>query len=280
MTNRLPVSVHILTWNSSQTLERAVASVKHCAEILVIDGGSQDDTVAIAERLGARVLPQRFPGAQGKPLMDFAAARNVGLEQATQPWILALDSDEILSDGAVQEIHDIVTTSGPGPAAYWVPRRYLLEDGTVVTRASTYPNERLYFFRKDAVERWEKPVHERVKLKDGAIIGRLHDGSLAPLPPLSVFYSKLNQYLRIEVEQSRGTGWKRWLLRIIHTLKGRAVSFVRLLWIWLIPWTGKRLPLPYEIARFWYAWKLILMTCPPVIPSSSARSAERTEGPE
>ncbi len=261
MTKLLPISVHILTWNSSQTLERAMKSVAGCAEILVIDGGSQDDTVAIAERLGARVIPQRFPGAQGKPLMDFAAARNAGLQQATQPWILALDSDEMMSPEGMKEIRSIVTAES-GAGAYKVPRRYLLDDDSVVMRASTYPNERLYFFHKDAVEQWEKPVHERVKLKDGVTIGRLQNGSLAPLPPLSVFYSKLNQYLRIEVEQAKGKGWKAWLRRVLHTLRGRSVASLRLIGIWMTPDMGKRLPLPYEVARFWYAWKLVMMTCP------------------
>lgn len=259
--SKLPVSVHILTWNSSQTLERAVGSVQECAEILVIDGGSQDETVAIAERLGARVLPQRFPGAQGKPLMDFSAARNAGLEQAMQPWILALDSDEVMSREGMEDIQKILE-NGEQHAAYWVPRHYLLEDDTVIARASTYPNERLYFFRKDAAERWEKPVHERIRLKEGMAVGRLEHGSFAPLPPLSVFYSKLNQYLRIEVEESKGKGWAAWLRRVTHTLRGRAVASLRLLKIWTLPGAGKRLPIQYEMARFWYAWKLILMTCP------------------
>ncbi len=270
--SKLPVSVHILTWNSAQTLERAMASVEGCAEILVIDGGSQDDTIMIAERCGARVIPQRFPGAQGKPLMDFSAARNTGLEHATQPWILTLDSDEVMSPDAMKEISTIVTKPQsqpepepepvPEPGAYFVPRRYVTPDGTVITLASTYPNERIYFFRKDAAERWEKPVHERIALKPGTTVRRLKDGSLAPLAPLSVFRSKLSQYLRIECEQSRGKGWLAWFRRVVHTLRGRIVSLIRLLWIWLLPHRGNRLPLRYEMARFWYGWKLVVMTCP------------------
>ena len=266
MSKQLPVSVHILTWNSGKTLESALRSVEGCAEILVIDGGSTDDTLPIAERYGARTLPQRFPGAQGQPLMNFAAARTVGLEQATQTWILCLDSDEKMSSDAMEEISAIVnrTPSKPVPelAAYRVPRQYTLEDGTVVLRASTYPNERIYFFHRDAVERWEKPVHERVVLKPGTMLRRLHSGSLAPLPPLSVFYSKLNQYLRIEVQEAKGKGWELWIRRVLRTLRGRAVASLRLIRIWVLPGNGARLPMSYEMARFWYSWKLIVMTCP------------------
>ncbi len=257
---KLPISVHILTWNSARTLERALASVRECAEVLVIDGGSQDETVQIAETASARVVPQRFPGAQGQPLMNFSAARNVGLEQATQPWILALDSDEVMAPEAMKEIRNVISKNECG--AYLVPRHYVMEDGTVVTLASTYPNERLYFFRKDAVEKWEKPVHERIVLKSETNIGRLAHGSLAPLAPLGVFRSKLTQYLKIEVEESRGKGWEHWLARVLHTLRGRTIAFLRILWIWLVPHEGKRLPLSYEWTRFWYGWKLIVMTCP------------------
>jgi glycosyltransferase involved in cell wall biosynthesis len=262
MREKLPVSVHVLAWNSGRTLERALESVAECAEVLVIDGGSTDETIALAERFGARVLPQRFPGAQGKPLMNFAAARNAGLEQASQPWILALDSDEVMSKEAMRSIREIVTAKESLYGAYFVPRRYAMADGTVIARASTYPNERLYFFRKDAAERWEKPVHERIVLKTGQRIGHLEDGSLAPLSPLSVFYSKLNQYLRIEVEEAKGKGWQAWLRRVMHTARGRTLACVRIGKIWLRPSGGPRLPMEYEIARFWYAWRLIVMTCP------------------
>lgn len=261
MSDKLPVSVHVLTWNSAQSLERALASVVRCAEILVIDGGSTDATMEIAEKFDARVLPQRFPGAQGQPLNDFAAARNVGLRNATQPWILALDSDEEMSPAAMEEILAIVKKDDR-PAAYRVPRQYVLEDGSVVAFASTYPNERVYFFHKDAVDAWEKPVHERVRLKRDVPVLRLEHGSLAPLPPIGVFHSKLSQYARIEGENAPGKGWGHWLKRVVHTSRSRAIATVRLLWIWLIPRKGKRLPLQYETARYWYAWRLLVETCP------------------
>ncbi len=257
----LPISVQILTWNSEKTLERALLSVKQCAEILVIDGGSSDQTIAIAEKFNARVVPQRFPGAQGQPLMNFGAARSIGLEHATQPWILCLDSDEVMSPQAMEEISRIVLKSSE-PAAYWVPRLYVQEDGSVIERASTYPNERIYFFRKDAIDGWEKPVHERVRLKPGITPGHLKMGTFAPLAPLGVFRSKLTQYLRIEVEESRNKGWIHWFKRVLHTLRSRLIALLRLTKIWLLPGKGKRLPMRYEWTRFWYAWKLIILTCP------------------
>ena len=68
-------------------IARALASVAGSAdEIIVVDTGSRDSTVAIAQKAGARVF--HFPWVD-----DFAAARNAALEQTAGEWILWLDAD-------------------------------------------------------------------------------------------------------------------------------------------------------------------------------------------
>ena len=95
MSEILPLSVCMIVRNESLHLPKALASVQGiAAEIVVVDTGSTDDTVAIATAMGAKVL--HFDWTD-----DFAAARNSALEAATQPWILSLDADQILaSDSA------------------------------------------------------------------------------------------------------------------------------------------------------------------------------------
>jgi len=257
----IPVSVHVLTFNSAQTLKRALKSVKGCAEILLIDGGSTDDTFKIGEEYGARVVPQRPGEEQGKPLVDFAEARNRGLRESSQPWILVLDSDEAISPELFEELAQV--TKSDEPAAYWLPRRYVYPDGTRVEYASTYPNEHMYFFHRDAVTEWIKPVHERVGLKEGAPIRHLKGASLAPMPTIEEFKEKNGKYIAIEAALSRGQGWGNWLRhRLYHTLRSRCIALIRILWIWLLPRRGKRLPLRHELLRFWYGWQLIVKTCP------------------
>ena len=155
---KLPISVHILTFNSGETLERTLESAQECGEILVIDGGSKDKTLDLAERYNARIFFQWPDNPQGGPIEDFAAMRNIGLDRAQQPWILALDSDEYLSPELREELRGVVQGE---PAAYYVSRKYVLKGGTLVDYATTYPNERLYFFHRSVVEKWIKPVHER-----------------------------------------------------------------------------------------------------------------------
>ncbi|PIR48357.1 hypothetical protein COU80_05300 [Candidatus Peregrinibacteria bacterium CG10_big_fil_rev_8_21_14_0_10_55_24] len=261
MAEKPPISVHILTFNSAATLRRALTSVRDCAEILLIDGGSTDDTLVIGQEYGARTIEQRSPNEQGKPLGDFAAARNRGLAHTTQPWILVLDSDEVISPALWEEIASIAHQTQP--AAYLLPRRYVESDGTVIAHASTYPNEHLYFFHRDAVVQWIKPVHERVELKEGTPVYHLKGASLAPMPTIEEFKTKNLQYIRIEALRSHGCSWGHWLRhRVLHTLRSRLIALVRILWIWLLPHQGKRLPLTHEFLRFWYGWKLVVATCP------------------
>jgi hypothetical protein len=270
--SELPISVHILTWNSASTLRRALESVKHCRQILLIDGGSTDETAKIADEYDATIIAQPHPG---KPIMDFAAARNEGLRHATEPWIFSLDSDEYASPALMEELGKIATECKES-AAYLVLRKYVLPTGEAVGHASTYPNHRLYFFHRDAVTGWIKPVHERPALKPGAPIHLLRNACLAPIGTIEEYKAKNLRYIRIEAMQSAGKGWGYWLVhRLLHTLRSRAVALIRLLGIWLLPHRGKRLPLRYEMARFWYGWRLIVETAPGKSPITQPPVAKR-----
>ena len=88
----LPVSVIMPAYQRAALLPRAIASVRaqrtvQPAEIVVVDDGSSDRTADVAADLGARVV--RHPSNRG-----IAAARNSGVETATQPWLALLDSDD------------------------------------------------------------------------------------------------------------------------------------------------------------------------------------------
>ncbi len=88
----VPVSVVIAAYNRADMLRRAIASIRAQrpavpAEIVVVDDASHDDTAAVAEELGARVI--RHPVNRGE-----SAARNSAIAAATQPWIAVLDSDD------------------------------------------------------------------------------------------------------------------------------------------------------------------------------------------
>lgn len=98
----MTLSVCMIVKNEEKFLPMALASIKDLAEqIVVIDTGSTDSTIEIAQNAGAEVIPLPWPG-------DFAAARNVSLEHATQEWILVLDADEYLAPGTVEAIKHLI----------------------------------------------------------------------------------------------------------------------------------------------------------------------------
>ncbi|CAN1213019.1 hypothetical protein TUMEXPCC7403_22640 [Tumidithrix helvetica PCC 7403] len=84
------LSLCMIVKNESQNLPRCLESVKDFVnEIVIIDTGSEDDTVEIAQSYGAKI--DRFDWCN-----DFAAARNYSLSKATSEWILVLDADQEL----------------------------------------------------------------------------------------------------------------------------------------------------------------------------------------
>ena len=82
------ISLCVITKNEQNNISRCIDSVKkYVSEIIVVDTGSSDETVNIAENLGARVFSYQWAS-------DFGAARNFALDQATGDWIVFLDADE------------------------------------------------------------------------------------------------------------------------------------------------------------------------------------------
>ena len=86
------LSVIILTKNEKKNIETTIRNAWRCAdEVLVVDSGSTDKTVELAEKNGARVVFRAWNN-------DFAAQRNFALTQTKADWVLYLDADERLNE--------------------------------------------------------------------------------------------------------------------------------------------------------------------------------------
>lgn len=119
--NREPISVVVTTLNNAATLDKCLASASFADEIVLVDSGSSDDTLAIAERRGCRILHKPFAGYG--PQKAFAIA------QATHRYVLLLDADEWLPQDCQQEITELMRRLGGGETAlagYRLPRRELI----------------------------------------------------------------------------------------------------------------------------------------------------------
>lgn len=92
----MKVSVLILTYNEQANLGACLATLGWCDDVLVLDSGSTDATVSMAQQWGARIL--------SRPFDNFAAQRNFGLEHGAlrHEFVLHLDADEVLTAAFVQ----------------------------------------------------------------------------------------------------------------------------------------------------------------------------------
>ncbi len=90
--------------NEAATISKCLGSVKNVVdEIVVIDTGSTDKTVEIAQKMGAKV--HHFQWCN-----DFSAARNQGLKYVTGDWILVLDADETLTQKIVPQLQEAIAS--------------------------------------------------------------------------------------------------------------------------------------------------------------------------
>lgn len=112
---RVPVSVIMPTLNESRGLRQTLAGLEWADEVIVVDGGSTDDTTSIARRAGARVLV--VPG------VTIAAQRNAGIAIARHKWILALDADEQVTTELRTSLTSLAGSSNGQPSAFRVRSR-------------------------------------------------------------------------------------------------------------------------------------------------------------
>jgi (heptosyl)LPS beta-1,4-glucosyltransferase len=97
MSQPLPLSGVVITRNEADRIRRCVASMLPlCSEVIVLDSGSTDDTVSIAQAMGARVEHLDWQG--------FALQKNAAIAMARERWVLLLDADEWLESPAQAEV--------------------------------------------------------------------------------------------------------------------------------------------------------------------------------
>lgn len=127
------ISACYIVKNEAARLSRSLASLSDAVdEIVVVDSGSSDDTIKIAEQYDARVFSVPWRD-------DFSAARNASLEKATGDWILVVDADEYFPDGMAGNIRRVVERYGKDTDLLMFLRRELDEDAGKVLLDSYVP---------------------------------------------------------------------------------------------------------------------------------------------
>lgn len=147
----LRLSLCMIVKDEAEMLPRSLAAAADAVdEIVVVDTGSSDDSVAIARSFGATVLEREWTGS-------FAEARNASFDAASGDWILYLDADEVLVAEDAPLLRELTGRT-------WREAFYLVEtnhtgelgDGTAVTHNA------LRLFRNRPEYRFEGRLHEQI----------------------------------------------------------------------------------------------------------------------
>lgn len=207
MTQRL--SIAIITLNEEANIRRTLESVKWADEIIVVDSGSTDRTVAICREYTDKVVHQDWLG--------FACQKNFAIERTTGDWVLSLDADEPVEPMLAAEIRDIISSSA-ALDGYFIPRKTFFL-GRQIRYGGWYPDYNLRLFRKGKGRFEDRAVHEAIKVR--GTTGRTgYAIEHFAYPDLASYMSSINKYssLAVAVMAEKGisgfkAGWMNILLR-------------------------------------------------------------------
>ncbi len=185
MSDKLPISVAIITNNEERILAVTLSSIADIAdEIIVVDSGSTDNTIAIAENFGCKIFRQEWKG--------YASQKNFALSKCSNDWILCIDADEVVSEKLKKSLVSAINQKKV--SVFLINRRtYYL--GKLLKRA-WQPDWKHRLVNKSANPQWENDfVHETL----------LFNGEAEKLQGELIHYSyrNLNHHIKKTIEYAK-----------------------------------------------------------------------------
>ena len=202
---RVTLSVVLITQNEEGNLPRTLESVMPLVrdgkgEIIVVDSGSTDRTIKIAQSFGAKVFVEAWKG--------FAAQKNSALDKASMDWVLQLDADERLEPELASEIEIALkgsaTIDGLRISGFWIPRKNFFL-GRWIRHGGFYPDPKLRLIRCGAGRFEEYGAHPTIKVNGPTRTlsnALLHDA----YPTLRGYIDHMNSYSSMGAEVAVAKG--------------------------------------------------------------------------
>ncbi len=187
------ISAIIVARNEEKHIQKCLESLKFADESVVIDNLSQDNTVKIAKKLGAKVYEFKKIASDG----NFSEVRNFAVAKTSGEWILFVDADEIITSKLVQEIKQI-TQEENTKSAYAIPRRNILL-GHEMQWGGWWPDYVLRLIKRDKLKGYKGELHEQPEI-DGAV-GKLSNPLIHTThESLTEMVEKTNKWSEIEAK--------------------------------------------------------------------------------
>jgi len=154
--SRAGVACAVVCQDEAAHIGPCLESAAWCDEVVVVDGGSRDATVAIARPLATRVVENPWPG--------YRAQKQVALDATTEPWILSLDADERVTPELATEIRSALARVRDGVDGFAIPRLvpYL---GRWWYRGGWWPRHRIRLVRRGRAAWGGVDPHDRLEIR-------------------------------------------------------------------------------------------------------------------
>ena len=193
-----PVSCYIRTLNEERLLGRVVAAVREVVdEIVIVDSGSKDATVAIAQAAGARVIHQDWLG-NGRQ-------KRFAEDQCRNDFVLDLDADEVVSPALAAEIRALFAAGSPPLPIYELRLVTVPPVGKPWTNISVARRRKLYDRR--VVRAPDHKAWDQFEVPPGVKVGRLAGDLLHySFRDLAQLVEKLNRVSTVRARDGKKSG--------------------------------------------------------------------------
>ena len=132
----LPISVFIITKNEAEHLEKTLLSISGMDEIIIVDSGSTDNTIKIAEQYGAKI--------HFHPWMGYAKQKQYAMCLCRNEWVLNLDGDEVINEKLIQALQTIMEQDSADSVRFWRNDIFM---GKSLSSWSKKPNNHRFYKR-------------------------------------------------------------------------------------------------------------------------------------
>ena len=210
---KIPLSVVIIAKNAASQIGACLDSVTFADEVLVVDSGSEDETRAIADVKGCRVIEKEWLG--------FGQQKQFAVTQAKYDWVLCLDVDECVTPPLEDSIRAVLAS--PKHKAFRMSRRNRFL-GKWLAHGEGYPDWSLRLFHRQHASWSNDPVHEAVitTVEVGELDGDLlHDSA----EDVTTYLQKQNRYSSLHAEALFQQGVRAGYLKLFLSPLARFIKF-------------------------------------------------------